>query len=157
MSEIKLRKAKRADIDALVELEVLLAEYHHKIEPEYWKSPRTARGHFKKLLAKEMIKRDALILVVEAGGKIIGHFTGEIMRPKAMKPKIIGHVGHGFLLEKYRGQGIAKKAVGILIKWFKRKGAKVAELSVDSRNVAGLHAWRSLGFKEFVKKMKMEI
>ncbi len=155
---IKIRKAKRADIDAIVKLNSGLTDYHHKIDPDYWSPSSKTRGPFRKFISGQIGKRNSLSLVAEDDGKAVGYFTGNILVPKpAVKIRKIGHLGHGFLLPEYRSQGIARKAGEMLVEWFKKKGIRLLELSVDSRNNVGVRAWEGLGFKEFMKKMKLEI
>ncbi len=97
-------------------------------------------------------------LVAEVNQKIVGYFSAEISptKPVTSVPEI-GRISNGFLLEEFRGKGIAKKAVEQFLAWFKQRGIKVAELTVDSRNIEGVRAWEGMGFKEYMKRMKMYI
>jgi len=53
--------------------------------------------------------------------------------------------------------GMGKKMFDELIKWFKRNKIKHVELSVDSRNEMAVKAYQKFGFKEFMKKMRLDL
>ena len=72
-------------------------------------------------------------------------------------PKRIGRISDAFVEEKYRKSGTGKRMFDELIQWFKKNKIKHIELSVDSRNETGIKAWQNFGFKEFMKKMRLDL
>lgn len=152
-----LRKITEQDISQIVELSGLLADYHHALDL-YWKEGSETKNTFSEFVKSELEKPNALWLVAEVDQKIVGYFSAEIT---ATKPIVsipeIGHISNGFLLEEFRGKGIAKKALEQFITWFKERNIKVVELTVDSRNTDGVRVWEGLGFSEYMKRMKMNI
>jgi ribosomal protein S18 acetylase RimI-like enzyme len=152
-----LRKTTEQDIPRIVELSGFLADHHHGLDP-YWKAGKETKATFGEFLKGELQKENTLWLVVESERTIIGYFSGELSptNPAAV-PQQRGHVSNAFILEKFRGKGVARAAVKQLFEWFKEKGATVAELTVDSRNVEGVRAWEGLGFKEYMKRMKVDL
>jgi len=155
--DINIRKATVADIDAITELNLLIANHHADIDGFY------ARGEdvnktLPSFLAEDLKKETSINLLAEVDGKIVGWFSGSIKRDVPhLSEKVYGHIGSAIILPEYRGKGIAKLMFQEMVVWFRENGAKLVDLSVDTRNPEGLRAWEGLGFKEYAKKMKMEI
>lgn len=152
-----LRKAIEKDIPQIVELSGLLADYYHNID-RYWKPGSDIKATSSEFIKNEIQNPNTSWLVVEIDEKIIGYFSAEI-RPTnpVISVSEIGHISNGFLLEEYRGKGIAKATIQKFFEWFKEKGVKVAEVTVGSKNVEGVRAWKGLGFEEYIKKMKVDL
>ena len=152
-----LRKAVEQDLPSIIELNGLLADHHHVLDP-YWKTGLEAKTSFGETLKDELENPNTMWLVAQMDEKIIGYFSAEIIstKPYISVPKI-GHLSSGFVLEEYRGKGIAKEAVEKFFEWFKQEGVTVAELTVDSRNTDSVKAWESLGFREYMKRMKLNL
>lgn len=152
-----LRDATEQDIPQIVELSGLLADHHHKLD-SYWKPGSETKKTFGDMLKNDLEKEDVRWLVAEVDGQIVGYFSGEI---KDAKPVIsaskIGHISTAFVREEYRGKGIAKAAIETYLVWFRERGVSVAEIGVDSRNIEGVRAWEGLGFKEYMKKLKLDL
>ena len=156
MKSFSLRVASEQDIPKIVGLNRLMADYHHEIDP-FWK-PGSELESFNDYLSAELSKKNTLWVLAEVEGVTVAYFSAEIIPAKpAISEKMVGHISNGFVLERYRGKGIAKGAIAMILNWFREQGVKVAELSVDSRNGQGVRAWEGLGFKEYMKKMKMNL
>lgn len=154
--EPKIRKATPNDIDAITVLNSQLADYHKVIDP-YYKSGSETKSSFKEYITRIIQNKNATVIVAEPD-KIIGYAVGIIEKAKPfVTPEEIGRISDMFVEEKYRNQGIGKKMVDTLINWFKQKGIIYVELSVDSRNEIGVTAWQNLGFKEYMKKMRLDL
>ena len=156
-TEIKImivRKAKIKDVDEITNLNYLLMKYHEKID-KYYEINKDHRKIHNKYVKKLIRSKNALVLVAEVNGKIVGTMYGAIKkRPPVMEVKKFGHLGDAFILKKYRKQGIGKKLTKELMKWFKSKRVKFVELEADIRNETAMKSWESLGFKSFMVKMK---
>jgi len=152
-----LRTATKQDIPQIVKLSGLLADHHHAIDP-YWKPGSETKKMFDELIRKEIQKVNVLWLVAEVDNNIIGYFSAEVIPAKpVVSAKEIGHISNAFLLDESRGKGIAKAATNQFFEWFKGKGVQVVEVTVDSRNTEGIRAWEGSGFKEYMKKMKLDL
>lgn len=154
--EPAIRKATPGDIDAITALNSQLADYHHAIDTYYKPGSETA-SLFKENLSFFIQKENITVIVAETN-KIIGYAIGVIEPAKSfVTPDKVGKISHTFVEEKYRNQGIGKKMIDTLMCWFSQKGITHVELSVDSRNESGVKAWQSLGFKEYMKKMRLDL
>jgi len=154
---MKVRKANKKDIKRIVELNSQLADYHAKLDA-YYKRGKDCRKGFGKLLKKIISKRNYRIIVAEDNGKMCGFFIGQIniARPYA-RPKKIGGLSTAFVCEECRNSGIGKALFDDLIGWFRKNKIKNVELSVDFRNKIGNKAWKKFGFRDFMKRMRLDL
>ncbi len=154
---LKIRKATLNDIEAIVRLNEQLANYHRKID-KYYKPGSEIEKSFRKHLSEIIRKRNVKIMVAEIDDKVIGYFIGKIEKAKSfIASKKIGKISDAFMEEKYRKSGIGRMMFNELVQWFKKNKIKHIELSVDSRNETGIKAWQKFGFKEFMKKMRLDL
>ena len=155
--EIKIRKAKKNEIEELVKLNSLFIDYHRKLD-NYFRHGSEVRKSYNMYLSRIIKKRNVKILFAEIDKKIVGYLIGEIRKAKPfLVPKRIGNISEAFIKEEYRKEGIGSKMVENLINWFKENKIKNIEVSVNFNNEIGKKAWQKFGFKEFMKKMRMDL
>ena len=154
--KITIREAEEKDFDGMMELNKESIDYHLNID-SYYKSSSEYEGlddYMKEQLKDENVK----ILVAEGGGEIIGRIVGVIIKPSPYaRPERIGNIDEAYIKEKYRRMGIGKELFDRLLKWFKERGIKRLELSVDARNEIGVNAWRKFGFSDYRLNMKRDL
>jgi L-amino acid N-acyltransferase YncA len=154
---MKIRKANKKDIEPIVRLNAQLADYHAEFDSFYKTGKASAKG-FRKHLKEIIVKRNFRVIVAEDQGKIVGFFVGRIDKAKPYaKPKKIGGLGTAFVCEKCRGTGIGQIMFEGLLSWFKKNKVKNIELSVDCRNKIGCNAWKKFGFRDFMKRMRLDL
>ena len=154
---IKIRGAKKKDVDAIVGLEKELASYHSRIDT-YYRSGLENRKGFKKFLVGATAKKNIKILVAEDDKKIIGFFIAFIIKDIGyLSPEKIGEIGMVFVDKRYRRSRIGEKGIKEISKWFRNNKVKHIEVNVDRRNKVGFNAWKKYGFKEYIKRMKLEL
>ena len=155
---IKIRKANKKDILDIIEYTKKVADYHHNFDKYYAKGKGTEkfiRGYF----FKNLKKRNYIILVAEINGRIVGFFEAEIKKidnPFIVADKI-GELHDAFVDKKYRKSGIGKKIYNELVKWFKKNKIKHILLSVHVKNMLGKKVWGKLGFKDYMKRMRLDL
>jgi ribosomal protein S18 acetylase RimI-like enzyme len=154
---MKIRKANKKDIEQIVELNSKLGDYHVKFD-SYYKKGKDIEPYFRKYLKKIITKRNSRIIVAEENKKIIGFIFGSINNARFYaKPKRIGSLHTAFVLGEYRNLGAGKAMLDDFIGWLKKKKIKNIELSVDFRNKIGNKAWKRFGFKDFMKRMRLDL
>jgi ribosomal protein S18 acetylase RimI-like enzyme len=154
--EPTIRKASLQDIDALVTLNSTLADYHASLD-QYYKPGHKTESYFREKILEVIFNKNIHILVAETN-EIIGYIIGVIEEAKPFViPDTIGKISHAFVKEEYRHQGVGTNLVTRLLTWFKEHDITYVELSVDSRNESAIAAWHNLGFKEYMKKMRLHI
>lgn len=152
-----IRKANKKDIKKIVELNAQLFNYHAKID-KYYKTGKESNRQFLKHLKEIISKRNYRVIVAEENGKMYGFSVGHISEPRAYaKPKKIGVLSTAFVCKEYRRAGIGKLMFDEFLKWCRKNKIKNIELSVDSRNKIGNGAWKKFGFKDFLKRMRLDL
>jgi len=160
MAEIEIEEAKKEDFDEIVRFQMGLADYHKRIDPEYFKSGREREEQIKKWLRKFFLKKrnNRKILIAKANGKAVGFFMGSIHKAHPYcKEEKIGEISVAFIDEKFRRRGIGKMLFEEMIKWFKKREIKLVEVIVASKNNIGISAWEKYGFREIKKTMKLNL
>lgn len=155
--QYEIRRALSQDVAGIVRLQNVLSEFHHRLDP-FWKSGAETEALFRRHVEETLRDAHTLWLVVAHGDEIIGFFSAEIRPPKpAIAGEKSGSIVNAFVLEEHRGKGLFKSSVQQLFDWFKVNGVSTVRVSVDSRNSNGVRSWESVGFKEYMKKMKIQL
>lgn len=103
-----VKKAKLKDVDEITNLNYLLMRYHVKFD-KYHKVNKHYRKIYNKYVKRLIRSKNALFLVADVNGKLVGTIYGEIKkRPPIMEVLKYGHLGDVFVLKEYRNQGIGK-------------------------------------------------
>lgn len=154
---MKIRKANKKDADMIMKLNSQLSDYHAKID-RYYKTGKEINKGFKKHLGEIIGKRNYRIIIAEENEKICGFLIGYVGKPGPYaKPKKIGMLMTAFVSKEYRRSGIGKLMFDDFLEWCRRNKVKNIELSVDHRNKIGRSAWEKFGFKDFIKKMRIDM
>jgi ribosomal protein S18 acetylase RimI-like enzyme len=108
-------------------------------------SRSSTRKWFKTLLS-DVRKGNAISLMAEADGKIVGHCYARRVEPGSE----LSHVGElgMFVTSGYRGRGIGGKLLDSVIKQSKGK-FEMLRLGVLATNKVAKHLYKSRGFRRF--------
>ncbi|MEM4298388.1 MAG: GNAT family N-acetyltransferase [Nitrososphaerota archaeon] len=147
-----IRRAMPQDAQAIVDIvnEVASEEYYilwDKVEYNV----ELERRH----IEKAGLTENALILIAEVEGKIVG--VGELKRGEFKKNKHTAELGIA-LLREYRGLGIGSLLLNEILAWAKEKGLEKVCLSVFSSNEPAIALYKRLGFElEGIRKKQFKI
>ncbi len=151
-----IRSAKKIDLDGIMSLMEEMVVYHNKLDG-YYKAFSKYSG-LREEAESWLSNKDMKLLVADDGGDIIGYAQVSIEdAPTYASVKKIGVVHDMFVRDPYRRQKIAKQIFSEAMDWFSSKNLEHIELSVDSRNVAGVKYWESLGFFPYKFRMRKDI
>ena len=153
----KLRTGRETDLPEIVRLNGKLADLHAEND-DYFLPGYETRKAVKDWLKSIFEREGALVLVVEEGEGLGGYFIGLIEETKPfIRPDREGRISDAYLEPGLRGQGFAGMAFKRFKEWFKANDIDSIRLSVHSENEEAIDAWRSLGFEEYMKRMKTNI
>ena len=97
-------------------------------------------------------------MLAENNGQPIGILMGTTDAPAiSLRYKKIGKILEIYILPEYRRSGAGKLLFNSFRKFLKEKNISHVELSVDANNKPGIKFWESLGFKEYSKRMALQI
>jgi len=151
------RQAQESDTARLVELEMMLSDFHHQLDPSYW-----SKGDLKsasEIIHEELKRPLSYWIVAEDQGTIVGFCAGMINDTLSAQfvTRRMGHIMSAYVLPEYRGKGIVREGVKKIFDYFKSENVHLVELTVDTKNMEGVLAWERLGFKEERKRMRTKI
>jgi ribosomal protein S18 acetylase RimI-like enzyme len=108
---------------------------------------------------KDLIQqKDAHVLVALIEGKIVGSGYALIRNSKPyFEPEQYAYLGFMFVSAQHRGQGINGKITEELIKWTKKRNLTEIQLDVYAENESALNAYKKIGFKPDLLKMRLVI
>lgn len=155
-----IRKARKEDLDHVVELGFELLKFHTKFNTYYIpiKDKNKLREITSRYFLKLMRSRNALFLVAEHGGAIVGHAIGEIKKnaPGLLEEKH-GEVGEIFIKKEYRRTGLGKQFIDKILAWLKKKKIKRVVVDFDAKNGIARTAYKKMGFKPFKEIYQMNL
>ena len=158
---MKIRKARKEDIDSLVPLWYQMHTSHYKYNKEFYRlKPKEAAEKVTAKYFEDSLKLDqSIILVAEINQKIVGYLKAEESTrppvfPENQKVIILDSV---VIDEKFRGQGIYKKLQKELETEARKRNVMHIELCVDIMNTAK-NIYESEGYEprqlKMIKRMK---
>ena len=152
--ELIVRQATEADLDSIVKLGMELIEYHVKFR-EYYRVKENFEETTRKFHLENITAEKTMLLVAEVSSEIVGFTLGRIRKtPPIFQIEEYGLVIGLYVKEEYRRKRIGEKLTRELLKWFKSKGMKRVEVSVDLKNKIGVSAWTKFGFEPDRYRMK---
>ena len=99
---------------------------------------------------------DVLLYVAEFKGTVVGSGYAQIQNSVAYKkPKQFVYLGFMYVHPEYRGKGINGKLIQKLVEWAKDKKIHEIQLDVYAENKSALVAYKKLGFKPDLLKMRL--
>ena len=140
---LKIRQATLNDLEILLEFEQLLIDYERNL------TSHIKDGHINYYDIESFIKKpDAVVIVAETNGEIIGSGYALIMNNKTYKtPDKYVYLGFMYVKEEHRGKGVNKRIMNELIEWGKKSGHHIFKLDVYSNNSSAINAYQKAGFK----------
>jgi ribosomal protein S18 acetylase RimI-like enzyme len=151
------RKGEKKDLNELVNLGYLLAKHEQNSERGI-KIKNTPKTKLRSKYSKQISKSNVRFFVAEDKNNIVGFLYGDIEKaPSYLAHKKIAHMSSVFVDPKFRRRGIARKLVKLFMEWLKTNKISFLDAGVLINNTSGLHAWKSLGFKEYYVKLRKDI
>jgi len=157
MTTLTIRPATKEDIPAIRELWKEFMDFHKAREP-FFARVDDAHDDFGRFMVNNLDQDDWLILVAAAGDQIIGYGSATIMSyPPIYADPRYGYIQDVAVTEAYRGQGVGQQIFARMITWFREKNISRLELEVAVTNEVSQAFWRKMGFKNFTKKLTMNL
>ncbi|MDP2695744.1 MAG: GNAT family N-acetyltransferase [bacterium] len=151
-----IRNASEKDIGQLVGLMKSMIDYHHELDAYY--KPADKYVGLEDEVAAWLKNQDINILIAEDDGVLTGYLrVGVEEGPLYTEAKKIGVVHDIFVQSGHRQKGIAKELFQESLKWFAVKKVKNIELDVSIKNDNAIQLWDGLGFKDYKRRMRLDI
>jgi len=153
-----IRRARLSDVPQIVGLWHGLMDFHiRRTGPALALAPEAERK-WAAFARKNIRSRPGLVPVAETGGRIVGYSLYFIKADvPAYTMTTLGHMSDLFVLEGYRGRGIASAFRKEAFRWFRRKGMTCASIVVHSINPHARGVYEGWGFREQHVEMRRRL
>ena len=136
-----------SDMDvAWPELESLylaIARYHEPMTGE-----RLLPGWQEIQRAALAVGGERFIAIARERGRAVGFIEGVIRRDPGLFGTDLGFVNTAYVDAERRRRGIGRRLLAVFEEWCRAHDVTRIDLSVRAANVAGIAAWRALGFED---------
>jgi ribosomal protein S18 acetylase RimI-like enzyme len=163
--EVEIRKAQMVDLPALVQMWNEFSREHEQLVARktkafasFYKRTEDALDRTERFFRKNIMARNAAVLIAEAGGVAAGYLIVSIKKnPPVYKIDRMGYIDSLFIRKSFRGAGISSRFKEIAVDWFRKKGLAYMSLNVAPQNAHAHSIYRGWGFDEHQIEMRMKI
>jgi GNAT superfamily N-acetyltransferase len=153
MGNIKIRDATIFDLKTLLHFEQMLINEERPFDNTL-KPTNTSYYDFQEMLDNTDVK----LVVAEINDEIISTGYARIKNAECfLTYKKFAFLGFMYVLPNWRGKGINKKIIQMLIKWSISRDINEVRLDVYYKNNAAINAYMKLGFINHVLEMRLPV
>lgn len=154
---IKIRAAKKYDLEDITDLWYELATMHEDIMNGYDLSPNP-KAEWMDIMRDSFDDDNFITFVAEENGEIIA-FVSSILRRRAsfFKVKNMGIIMDIFVRGDRRGEGIGTSLVEAAEDWIRRKGVRLAIVTVAPENNDANDFWNGHGYNTYLLRRRKEL
>ena len=146
MTDLKLREARKADVESLVALVERLKRLNEEFDPLF-RVRGDARERTRRYLENGVERPDKFILVAEDAGKIIGMLKAEIRERIFYEPASEGAIIEFYLMPEHRHGGLGRKMIEEATKRLKERGVQLITAEFPSMNKISASFYERLGYR----------
>lgn len=160
-SEMRIRRAMRADIPALVDLELVLPR-QSRLSPVFSRLAPESADEVRANLEQDMDDPRWTTFVAEVGGRVVGSAIGCALTESGsntalIRPPKAGFLGYAAVLPEARGLGVGKALGETILAWGRDAGYPVIATDWRSTNLEADRVWRGLGFRPTFRRLHRTI
>lgn len=155
--KVKIREARKKDLDELTNLWYELARMHETIMMGYDLSKDPKKEWL--AMMEENIKQDSFItFVAEVGNEILG-FASATLRRRAsfFTVRHMGVIMDIYIKDNRRGEGIGSLLVEVAEDWIRKKGVRLAVVTVAPENDIANEFWRECGYETYLLRKRKDL
>lgn len=159
MAEIVIRPATRRDTPALGRLGVMLVRLHYEFDRKRFIEPYNGmEGGYGSFLGSQLKRQDAVVLVAEQGGEVIGYTFATVDGPDWMSLRGPAGVLQDIIVDPtHRQHGAGKLLLDATLAALKERGATQVVLSTAEHNEPAQRLFASAGFRRTMVEMTREL
>lgn len=155
-----VRRAYRSEAGEIAELWQELVAYHAALDAGLPRMAPDGLDTYAKMLLQRMDRSDTAVFVaVDQKGRLVGYALGLVVD---LTPDMFVRQRGGLLADVYvrpsaRRQGHGRQLVAAMIAWFRANDLSVVEWDVAAANTMGRAFWRSVGGREMMVRMRVNV
>ncbi len=159
VDDIVIRPATKADTVQIGMMWVKLVAYHNALDERLPSATTNGAALYSQNIEFRLEDSHTRILVAEVGGQIAGYVMGVIVDlvPEMFEPRVGGFLSDIFVEAEHRQHGIGRLLVQDLIAWFRSRGVEYMEWHVSAHNDTGRAFWQSVGGRDMMMRMHLEL
>ena len=155
---IAIRKATEEDLQEVVALQQLFIKEQAQLhDPIFCELTPHAKEEWLIWAKRRLNDDNFLLLVASSDEKLVGYASGWIeKRSPIYALREVGYLSNMYIIPDFRGKGVGSQLNKHIIQWFKEKGMHFVELTTQTGSAA-VDAWKAMGYKEVVKRMRLQL
>lgn len=159
VDDVVIRTATEADAEDIGQLWEKLVSYHHALDNQLPTATGEGGSVYARRIANRIEDTHTRALVAAHDGQVIGFALGVIvdMMPEMFEQEIGGFLADIYVEDDYRRLGVGRRLVHEMGQWFRSRGIQHMEWYVAARNRDGRTFWESLGGRDIMVRMRMEL
>jgi len=149
MREVVIRPGRVEDLEQAADLVVRLKRLNEEFDPILKVSSdavEKARGYIREALGDDR----KLLLVAEAGGKVVGLLKADITVRDFYEPKTEGAIREFYILPEHRRKRLGEEMVLEATKHLRDKGAWIITAEFPTQNIIAVNFYKKLGFRSII-------
>lgn len=154
-----VRRATPADMPQVGRLGALLIKVHYDFDPQRFLAakPETSAG-YASFLSAQLEDPDKVVLVADDNGDVIGYAYAAIEGYDYMALRGPAGVLHDIIVDPgHRGRGVGRLLLDTTLEFFRSRGVPRVVLSTAERNEAAQRLFASMGFRQTMIEMTLEL
>ena len=154
-----IRRATRADVDALGRLGALLMTVHYDFDRRRFLEPdEHAAAGYGRYLVSQLDNKDSVIFVAELDGDVIG-YCWCVIEPLSWKElrDEAGFISDLALDPRARRQGAGTKLVEAAVSWFRERKLARVMLWTSTKNDPARRLFERAGFRSTMTEMTLDL
>lgn len=159
VDDVVIRPAGEADTVAIGQLWEQLVSYHHDLDAQMPSATDGGGALYARRIANRIEDSHTHALVAVHEGRVIGFALGVVvdMMPEMFEQETGGFLADIFVEDGYRGIGVGRKLVQGMAQWFRSRGIEHMEWYVAALNRDGRAFWETLGGRDMMVRMRMDL
>lgn len=158
-SNIVIRRATPADVEAVGRLGALLLRVHYDFDRLRFMRPgESAAEGYAWFLGTQLDEPDSLVLVADRAHEVIGYLYAGI-EPRNWKElrEEAGFIHDVLVTDEHRGGGVAEALMREAFAWMRERGVPRVLLWTAASNARARRLFERLGFRPTMTEMTMEL
>jgi len=159
VADIVIRPATQQDVPTVGRLGVMLVRVHYEFDRKRFIQPYDGmEGGYGSFLGSQIKRREAVVLVAEVGGEVIGYTFATVDGPDWMSLRGPAGVLQDIIVDPaHRQHGAGKLLLDATLAALKERGATQVVLSTAEHNEPAQRLFASAGFRRTMVEMTKEV
>jgi GNAT superfamily N-acetyltransferase len=142
---VTLRRAQERDLPSCMEM---FDELNRLQAP--WRVFRPRNGlprEMERNYHASLLDPDAVLLVAEANGQLVGMAAGHVHRPSTFSTEVAVELSSVYVRPSHRRQGLARALTAEVARFARSRGVARITLKTFAQNEEAVEAWARIGFE----------